>query len=100
MAKSAVTNTDPGVYTVMDSFGATRQCRTGHAPLRGGRRLHRLPPPISATFRPASFSGDLLEWPRAGGKPLKLSQTSPHGLGSGLSHTGLLMGPTISNGTT
>lgn len=95
-ATSAVTNTDPGVYTVMDSYARLGNVAPATALFASGGNYTGIAADLS------DFSPGIFFWGPAGmaansGKPLKLFQTNPHGLGSGLSHTGLLMGPTISN---
>jgi len=94
-ARSAVTNTDPGVYTVMDSMDRIGNTADAKPLFSAGGDF------IATVADLSDFSPGIYYWGAGAlaansGKPLRLTQTNPHGLGSGLSHTGLLMASTIS----
>ncbi|HEV7766020.1 MAG TPA: hypothetical protein VGQ76_13530 [Thermoanaerobaculia bacterium] len=95
-ANSAVTNTDPGVYTVMDSFARLGNVAPATPLFATSGNYTGIAADLS-DFSPGIFFWGPAGMAASGGKPLKLFQTNPHGLGSGLSHTGQLMGPTIAN---
>lgn len=93
--KSAVTNTDPGVYTVMDSFGRLGNVAPATPLFSAGGNFTATVGDLS-DFTPGIYFWGPSGMASTGGKPLRLMQTNPHGLSSGLSHTGLLMGPSLS----
>lgn len=94
--ESAITNTDPGVYTTMDSFARVGNVAPASPLVAAGGDFVGTLANLS-NFNPGVFFWGPAAIASTGGSPIRLFQSNPHGLGSGLSHTGILMGPSIAN---